>query len=54
MQEDGTIPPGVDKPELYRVQSSCVILPDGVDGVEATRDFVWRRTEQAPKIEVTQ
>jgi phthalate 4,5-dioxygenase oxygenase subunit len=53
MRDSGTTPPGVDKPELYRVQSSCVILPNGVDGVEATRDFQWRTTAEPPKLEAS-
>ncbi len=32
----GTVPPGVDTPEAYRVRSGGVLLPEGADWVEAT------------------
>src|SRR5216683_2456949 len=35
----GTVPPGVDDPEAYRVRSGGVILPEGADWVEATREL---------------
>jgi len=35
----GAIPPGVDDPEVYRVRSGGVFLPDGADWVEATREL---------------
>ncbi len=35
----GTVPPGVDNPEAYRVRSGGVFLPDGADWVEATREL---------------
>ena len=36
---EGTIPPGVDNPEVYKVRSGAIILPNGVPGIEATRDL---------------
>jgi phenylpropionate dioxygenase-like ring-hydroxylating dioxygenase large terminal subunit len=35
----GAVPPGVDDPEIYRVRSGGVFLPDGADWVEATREL---------------
>jgi len=35
----GQAPPGVDQPEAYRVRSGGVVLPDGMDWVEATREL---------------
>jgi phenylpropionate dioxygenase-like ring-hydroxylating dioxygenase large terminal subunit len=37
--QNGTVPPGVDDPGAYRVRSGGVILPDGADWVEATREL---------------
>jgi phthalate 4,5-dioxygenase oxygenase subunit len=35
----GAVPPGVDDPEVYRVRSGGVFLPEGADWVEATREL---------------
>jgi phenylpropionate dioxygenase-like ring-hydroxylating dioxygenase large terminal subunit len=35
----GTVPPGVDTPEAYRVRSGGVLLPEGADWVESTREL---------------
>jgi phenylpropionate dioxygenase-like ring-hydroxylating dioxygenase large terminal subunit len=37
--QHGTVPPGVDTPEAYRVRSGGVLLPEGADWVEATREL---------------
>jgi len=37
LRDHGTIPPGVDQPELYRQRSGEVILPRNVDWWEATK-----------------
>jgi phthalate 4,5-dioxygenase oxygenase subunit len=37
LRESGTIPPGVDEPEVYRVRSGGIILPRSADWREATR-----------------
>jgi hypothetical protein len=37
--QNGTVPPGVDAPESYRVRSGGTLLPEGADWVEATRDL---------------
>ena len=36
LAENGTVPPGVDNPEVYRVRSGGVFLPKGVDWVQST------------------
>jgi len=33
------VPPGVDRPEVYGQRSGGVLLPEGVDWVEATKDL---------------
>jgi hypothetical protein len=35
----GVTPPGVDDPEAYRVRSGGVLVPEGADWVEATREL---------------
>jgi phthalate 4,5-dioxygenase len=37
--EQGVVPPGVDDPEVYRVRSGGVILPEDADWVEATKSL---------------
>jgi phthalate 4,5-dioxygenase len=39
LAEHGTVPPGAEQPEVYRQRSGGVILDDGADWVEATRDL---------------
>jgi hypothetical protein len=34
--ERGVTPPGVDRPDVYRVRSGGAILPEGADWLEAT------------------
>jgi phenylpropionate dioxygenase-like ring-hydroxylating dioxygenase large terminal subunit len=36
LADHGTVPPGVDRPEVYRQRSGGVILPEGTNWVEAT------------------
>jgi len=36
LREHGTVPPGVDDPEVYLTRSGGAILPNGVDWLEAT------------------
>ncbi|MGO8754254.1 MAG: Rieske 2Fe-2S domain-containing protein [Gallionellaceae bacterium] len=38
LREQGIVPPGVDRPDLYRVRPVGMILPSGADWVEATRE----------------
>jgi phthalate 4,5-dioxygenase len=35
----GAVPPGVDDPDVYRVRSGGVFLPEGADWVESTREL---------------
>jgi hypothetical protein len=39
LAEEGTVPPGVDHPEVYRVRSGGVFLPKGANWVDATTDL---------------
>jgi hypothetical protein len=39
LRDRGEIPPGVDRPEVYQVRSGGVVLPEGVDWVEATTEL---------------
>jgi hypothetical protein len=53
LRDHGTLPPAVDKPDLYLVRSACAVLPDGVDGIQATMDMQWKSlTESPPQITV--
>jgi len=42
LAEEGVAPPGVDEPEVYRVRSGGVILPEGADWLAATADLIGR------------
>jgi hypothetical protein len=39
LARDGTMPPGVDDPTVYRYRSGGVILPRSADWLEATKDL---------------
>jgi phenylpropionate dioxygenase-like ring-hydroxylating dioxygenase large terminal subunit len=39
LASEGTIPPGVDNPELYRQRSGGIVLPRSTDWWEGTRDL---------------
>jgi phenylpropionate dioxygenase-like ring-hydroxylating dioxygenase large terminal subunit len=39
LRDRGTVPPGVDNPEVYRVRSGEVVLPRGVDWWQASADL---------------
>ena len=39
LRDRGEVPPGVDRPEVYQQRSGGVVLPEGVDWVEATKDL---------------
>jgi phthalate 4,5-dioxygenase oxygenase subunit len=39
LEQNGTVPPGVDQPEIYRQRSGGIILPEGTDWVEATQEL---------------
>jgi hypothetical protein len=40
LRDEGMTPPGVDRPEIYRVRSAIVNLPKAADWVQATREVV--------------
>ena len=41
------MPPAVDNPEVYAVRSGGIVLPNGVNGIEATLDVQQGRVRQA-------
>jgi hypothetical protein len=45
LREQGTVPPGVEKPELYNMYCGSAIIPAGVNGIDATLDVQWGRAE---------
>jgi hypothetical protein len=47
--KDGTLPPGVDDPTIYRYRSGGVILPRSTDWQEATKDLRRAFTEHKPE-----
>ena len=44
LRNEGTPPPGVDAPELFRVRSCSAVLPEGVDWRVALEDWHLART----------
>jgi hypothetical protein len=47
LREHGTIPPGVNQQELYRVRSCAVVLPDGAHWRVALDDWLNACMDQA-------
>jgi hypothetical protein len=45
LRDNGTVPPGVDNPELYRMRSGGALLPKGVNGLELLKDVHWLRAD---------
>jgi len=45
LRDAGSIPPGVEKPELYRMRSGGALVPKGVNGIDATWDVHFARAE---------
>jgi len=45
LRDQGTIPPGVDQPELYKMRSGGALLPKGVDGLEVLRPIHFYETD---------
>jgi phthalate 4,5-dioxygenase oxygenase subunit len=41
----GEVPPGVDQPSLYRMRAGGALLPNGVNGLEATKDVIYAQAE---------
>ena len=48
--EDGTVPPGVDQPELYHQRGGQIILPRDADWWEETKDL--RENFRSKSVEV--
>ena len=47
LRDKGTAAPAVDRPELYRVTTASVLLPNDVNGIEATLDAQWKELQGA-------
>jgi hypothetical protein len=45
LRNEGTIPPGVDEPSLFRMRSGGALLPRGVDGLEVLDDVFHARAD---------
>jgi nitrite reductase/ring-hydroxylating ferredoxin subunit len=45
LRDQKAIPPGVDRPELYNMFSGGAILPNGVNGIDATLDIQFGRAQ---------
>jgi nitrite reductase/ring-hydroxylating ferredoxin subunit len=41
LRDSGTVPPGVDNPEVYRTRSGSVILPRSANWLDATQEARW-------------
>jgi phenylpropionate dioxygenase-like ring-hydroxylating dioxygenase large terminal subunit len=48
LRDRGTIPPGVDEPELYKLRSCLTVLPPDANWQEALADWHHCRTTQHP------
>jgi phthalate 4,5-dioxygenase oxygenase subunit len=48
LQEDGTVPPGVEQPELYKVRSCTSFVAPGEDWKEALGDWHYARSTEYP------
>jgi hypothetical protein len=46
LRDHGEVPPAVDNPKVYAVRSGGIVLPNGIDGVEATLDVQQGRVAQ--------
>ncbi|HLF77192.1 MAG TPA: Rieske 2Fe-2S domain-containing protein [Dehalococcoidia bacterium] len=44
LAQNGTVPPGVEDPSLYRIRSGGAVLPKGVDGLAVTQDAIHGRS----------
>jgi phenylpropionate dioxygenase-like ring-hydroxylating dioxygenase large terminal subunit len=52
LRDHGVMPPGVDNADVYKVRSGSIILPNGVNGIAATKDLQWKAlTEEPPVLE---
>ena len=44
LRDQGVTPPGVEKPELYRMRSGGLLAAPGVDALELAKDIIFGRT----------
>jgi phenylpropionate dioxygenase-like ring-hydroxylating dioxygenase large terminal subunit len=51
LRDNGTVPPGVDHPEVYRVRSGGALLPRGADWLAATEKWRTAYTEHPELLE---
>jgi hypothetical protein len=52
LRDSGTIPPGVDDPEIYRTRSGSVILPRSANWLDATQHARWPQVPAGEPVEV--
>jgi phenylpropionate dioxygenase-like ring-hydroxylating dioxygenase large terminal subunit len=50
LRDNGTVPPGVDEPEVYRYRSGGTFLPKDADWVEGTRELSRAFVEHTPEL----
>jgi phenylpropionate dioxygenase-like ring-hydroxylating dioxygenase large terminal subunit len=50
LRDNGTTPPGVDNPEVYRTRSGSVILPRSVNWLQATEAARWPKVDYGAPI----
>ena len=43
LRDKGVVPPGVESPRLYNLYSGGAILPNDVNGIDATSDLLYGR-----------
>jgi phenylpropionate dioxygenase-like ring-hydroxylating dioxygenase large terminal subunit len=49
LRDEGTIPPGVDNPQVYRARSGAIVLPNGVNGILDTKELQWKGLTEEPQ-----
>jgi phenylpropionate dioxygenase-like ring-hydroxylating dioxygenase large terminal subunit len=52
LREQGTIPPGVDQPQLYRMDSGGVLVEKGASGFEAGAHLLFQAEQWTPPVAV--
>jgi len=45
LRDNGTVPPGVENPQLYRMRAGGALVPAGVNGLEMTQDVIYAKAE---------
>lgn len=51
LRDHNTLPPAVNRPGLYGVRSTCLMVPDGVNRIEASREQQWVSVNEPPKLQ---